>query len=246
MDDDDVTVLLDREAVYDDGTVVAVRILGIPRSDTYPEGIKYKFHYSVAADRHPIVRFDNHHGPHELHLRSNAFEIEFLGLAPIARAFRAALPPDKRTDWQRTVTDTHAPQPAHMTRTLHIHVGTMDTFDGVIDDLETLDAGDDIETDDSVLAVESTDTLGRILRPTNLDILTTIVQQEPQSIRDLARRLDRGPAEVLDNLNELENYGLIAFEQDGRAKRPVVWYDEIDVDIQLSSIQRGDADATLA
>lgn len=139
-----------------------------------------------------------------------------------------------------------------MTRTLHIRFGTDDAFDGVIDDLETVDAGgeleagDAVDADESVLAVESTDTLGRILRPTNLDILRAIVQQEPASIRELARILGRGPAEVLENVNELEQYGLIAFERDGRSKRPVVWYDEIDVDIDLSSFEREDADATPA
>lgn len=133
-----------------------------------------------------------------------------------------------------------------MTRTLHIRFGTDDTFDGVIDDLETVDAGAPVEAGESVLAVESTDTLGRILRPTNLDILRAIVQQEPASIRELARQLGRGPAEVLENVNELEQYGLIAFERDGRSKRPVVWYDEIDVDIDLSSLEREDADATPA
>ena len=51
--------------------------------------------------------------------------------------------------------------------------------------------------------------------------------------RELARLLDRGPAEVLDNVNELEDYGLLRLEQEGRAKRPVVWYDELDVEVPL-------------
>jgi len=34
----------------------------------------------------------------------------------------------------------------------------------------------------------------------------------------------------LENVNELADYGLLKLEEDGQAKRPVVWYDEIDVD----------------
>lgn len=96
---DDVTVLVDREAAYDDGTVVAVRVLRTPRSDTYPDGIKYKFHYGIATEPHPVTRFDNLHGPHELHLGPKTYEIDYPGLATLARTFRAALPPDRRTDW---------------------------------------------------------------------------------------------------------------------------------------------------
>jgi len=38
---------------------------------------------------------------------------------------------------------------------------------------------------------------------------------------------------VLDNVNELEDYGLLRLEQEGRAKRPVVWYDELDIEVPL-------------
>ena len=44
---------------------------------------------------------------------------------------------------------------------------------------------------------------------------------------------DRSPPEVLGNFDELEAHGLVEFERDGRAKRPVVHYDSIDVDIPL-------------
>lgn len=95
----DVTVVRDEGTAYDDGMVARVRVLSVPPSDTYPEGIKYAFHYGAAGDEHPVIRFDNHHGPHELHIGSSVYEIEFPGLAPLYEAWRAALPPDKREDW---------------------------------------------------------------------------------------------------------------------------------------------------
>jgi len=78
------------------------------------------------------------------------------------------------------------------------------------------------------------ETFGRVFRSTNLELLEAIVEHEPESIRELARLVDRNPPEVLENVNELADYGLIELEEDGRAKRPVVWYDEIDADIPLT------------
>lgn len=96
---EDAVVLIDRTRAYDDGTVVSVRVLDVPSSDTYPEGVKYAFHYGVAGASHPVIRFDNHHGTHDLHLGETTFEIGFPGLEPLGRAFRAALPEEKRADW---------------------------------------------------------------------------------------------------------------------------------------------------
>ena len=96
---DDVVVLEDEIQAYDDGTVARVRVLEVPESDQYPDGVKYAFHYGVAGAEDPIIRFDNHHGPHELHIAGQVFELEFDGLQPLYQAWRAALPPEKRIDW---------------------------------------------------------------------------------------------------------------------------------------------------
>jgi hypothetical protein len=96
---DDVEVLEDEIQAYDDGTVARIRILDVPTSSQYPDGVKYAFHYGEAGAEEPIIRFDNHHGPHELHIAGQVFEIEFEGLQPLYRAWRAALPPEKRIEW---------------------------------------------------------------------------------------------------------------------------------------------------
>lgn len=99
---DDVTVLRDDTEAYDDGAVARIRVLSVPESSQYPDGIKYAFHFGEAGANDPIIRFDNHHGPHELHLGPRTFEIEFPGLQPLYRAWRAALPPAKRADWPQS------------------------------------------------------------------------------------------------------------------------------------------------
>jgi hypothetical protein len=96
---DDVTVLEDQFEAYNDGTVARIRVLAVPVSDRFPEGIKYAFHYGEADSEYPVIRFDNHHGVHELHLGAATFDIEYPGLPPLKRAWRAALPPEKRADW---------------------------------------------------------------------------------------------------------------------------------------------------
>jgi hypothetical protein len=96
---DDVTVLEDEIKAYADGTVARVRVLSVPTSERFEEGIKYAYHYGVAGASDPVIRFDNHHGPHELHLEKTTYEFDFPGLATIYRAWRAALPPEKRADW---------------------------------------------------------------------------------------------------------------------------------------------------
>ncbi|QCC57635.1 DUF6516 family protein [Natrinema thermotolerans] len=96
---EDVTVVRDEVEAYADGTVARVRILAVPESEKFPDGIKYAFHYGDTGADDPIIRFDNHHGVHELHLGSRVFEIDYPGLQTLYRAWRAALPFDKRTDW---------------------------------------------------------------------------------------------------------------------------------------------------
>jgi len=120
-----------------------------------------------------------------------------------------------------------------MTQTLHVTIGTQEAHSDRADRLAAIEAGEAVEPTESTLAVESLETFGRIFRPTNLRLLEAITAHEPESIRELARTVDRHPPEVLDNITELETYGLVELVEDGRAKRPVVWYDEIDIDLPL-------------
>jgi len=121
-----------------------------------------------------------------------------------------------------------------MTQTLHVQIKSTGRSD-LEERLEAIDAGDDIEPDEPTLSIEDLETFGRVFRSTNLKLLEAIVEHEPESIRELARLVDRNPPEVLENMNDLADYGLVKFEENGRAKRPVVWYDEIDADISLTT-----------
>jgi predicted transcriptional regulator len=128
-----------------------------------------------------------------------------------------------------------------MTRRLHITIGTRPDRTDLDDRLGALDAGEDVDPQPSRLSIESLATFGRIFRPTNLTLLEAIVKHEPESIRELARLVDRHPPEVTKNVHELADYGLLELEDNGRAKRPVVWYDEFEFsgDVGLRGLESG-------
>jgi len=123
-----------------------------------------------------------------------------------------------------------------MTRTLHVRVGTDVDRSDLDDRLAAIDAGEEVDPRPSIFSVEDVETLGRIFRPTNLALLQAIAEHDPESIRALARAVDRHPPEVLENVTELENYGLIELREEGRSKRPVLFYDDIDIEIPLRQV----------
>lgn len=88
------------------------------------------------------------------------------------------------------------------------------------------------------LSFETTDQLIRVFTPRSIDLLQTIAQEEPESMREAARLVGRDIKQVSENLNRLAEYGIIGFVEEGRSKRPIVLYDEIDIRLPL----RGDID----
>jgi predicted transcriptional regulator len=94
------------------------------------------------------------------------------------------------------------------------------------------------------LSFETTDQLAYVFTPRAIDLLHAIAQEEPASIREAARLVDRDIKQVSENLERLEEYGVVEFLDEGRAKRPVVPYDEIDIQLPLrESVERDAAPA---
>jgi predicted transcriptional regulator len=102
------------------------------------------------------------------------------------------------------------------------------------DAFEAARAGDPSETDaPRRLSFETTDQLSQVFTPRGIDLLRAIAEAEPASIREAARLVDRDVKQVSANLERLEQYGVVEFVADGRAKQPVVPYDEIDIRLPL-------------
>jgi predicted transcriptional regulator len=130
-----------------------------------------------------------------------------------------------------------------MTTTLTVRVGDgTDTRQEARERVRALERGEAIE-DRHVLVLEDEAALQRLLSPANLELLGAIREHEPESMRAAADLVDRDFKEVHRNLTELDALNVITLEQDGRAKRPVVRFDELDIELSLSS---GDRDAAPA
>ena len=120
------------------------------------------------------------------------------------------------------------------TNTLHITFeSTSDFFEGALEDVRRLEADEDLQ-DKYVLSLPDETALERVLSAKNLELVRTIATEEPESVRDLARLVDRDSKNVSTALNQLEAVGLVELEDAGRAKKPTVWYDHVEIDIQVT------------
>lgn len=118
-------------------------------------------------------------------------------------------------------------------RTLHVRFREA-SDDDLEEALAALDRGETPEPHFEVIFHDPAD-VHRVTRPKSLELLRAIVQHEPGSIRETARLVGRDVSQVHRNLTELEELHLIDLVEDGHAKRPVVWYDAIDIDLPLVS-----------
>lgn len=117
--------------------------------------------------------------------------------------------------------------------TLTIRIESDERFhDEVREQLAAVAGGQEVD-ESHVLSLPDEQALARVLNPTNLELLRTIAESDPESMRETARLVDRDIKDVSRNLNELAELGVIDFETEGRSKRPVVRFDRIEVDIDI-------------
>jgi len=129
------------------------------------------------------------------------------------------------------------------TTTLTVRVGDgTTTREQTRERIRAMERGEALENR-HVLVLDDEADMQRLLSPANLALLRTIRKHEPESMRETADLVDRDFKEVHRNLTELETLNVIEFEQSGRSKRPVVRFDEIDIEVSLDD---GDTDAATA
>lgn len=118
---------------------------------------------------------------------------------------------------------------------LHVRVGEGDRLrQDARNRILAAERGEEIDDADPVLNFESFSDFARLMSEVNLQLLRAIARDEPGSIRQAAELVDRDYKDVHRNLTELEALGVIEFVEDGRSKRPVVPFDEIDVELSMT------------
>lgn len=131
------------------------------------------------------------------------------------------------------------------TNTLHITVEpTAEFFEAALEDVRQLEDDEDVE-DEYVLSLPDEEALERVLSAKNLELVRTIATEEPESVRELARLVERDIKNVSTALNRLEELGLVELEDVGRAKKPTVWYDHVEIDIRVTPDDTDDSDEAL-
>ena len=116
-----------------------------------------------------------------------------------------------------------------------LHVKYMEPDEALEEPLEgirSMKEGEEPE-DTPMVVVTTKKDLNRVTRDTTIDLINAIAEHEPASIRETARLVDRSPIDVKKNLDDLERIGLVRFEREGGAKRPVVWYNKLDLEVPV-------------
>jgi predicted transcriptional regulator len=96
--------------------------------------------------------------------------------------------------------------------------------------------GEQLEGDDDtphVVAFADVDELGKLLTERRMETIEAIMTEEPDSIRELARILDRGTREVHEDVEMLSSRGVVDLIEEGRAKKPRIHYDNVHVEVDL-------------
>ena len=125
--------------------------------------------------------------------------------------------------------------------TLKVTVGERDRLDQrTRSRIKAAQEGEDLDDAQPVLNFGSYAELSRLLSPKNLELLETIFEHDPESIRETAELVGRDYKQVHRNLSELEDIGVIEFEGggSGQARKPKLAYDGLEIDIPFAGPSR--------
>jgi len=115
--------------------------------------------------------------------------------------------------------------------TLIVTVKSSDEFhDHVTDDVELLEQDDAVDPTPT-LSFTSYDDLMETLTPRVLELIEAIRREEPSSINEAARIVERDVKNVYEELTHLAQLGVIFFEEDGQSQAPIVWFNELVINL---------------
>jgi len=116
--------------------------------------------------------------------------------------------------------------------------------EGTLDRAERWEAG---ETVPHVKNFSDPTRLRKLLTTRGVELIRSIMDSQPESIKQLAERLDRGTRQVHDDVHLLEEFGIVHLEDGkGRARKPTIPYDRIEIDVGIEAPVADDSDRALA
>lgn len=119
------------------------------------------------------------------------------------------------------------------TKTLRIGVKSLkQSMDEFASTAEAIERGERVRKSSGVFFA-SLSALRKSLTPKRLELLALIMEQEPESLNELARLAKRNIKNVYDDITYLEQVGMLSKVDAGRETVPVIDYDSITVDIDL-------------
>ena len=118
---------------------------------------------------------------------------------------------------------------------LYVTIGdSLQLLDDEADDIAAALRGEDIDGSPHRLNFHSNEQFQEVFNARTLELLQAIATHRPESIRELSRLVERDVSPVHRDLERLAAYGLVAYEHGvGRAKRPTIPYDEIDISVSF-------------
>ena len=151
---------------------------------------------------------------------------------------------DEPTDTEPTHDEfTPDPDEVEYPSTLRITSKPSEDYEeSALDRAERWEQGDEVP---HVVNFEDRARLRRLLTDRRMELLETVMERPPESIRALAGRLDRDVRDVHDDLHLLAEYDVIHFEEDGRAKKPYVPYDTVRIEVEFG-LPRGESSGSAA
>ena len=112
---------------------------------------------------------------------------------------------------------------------LRITVGSVETaFEAATAQLDS-----NGPSEEAVRVFDSVADIRQLLTDRRLELMRSIMTAPPDSITDLADRLGRNYSDVHSDVTVLVDHDIVYFDTDGRAKRPVIPYERVRIDIEV-------------
>jgi predicted transcriptional regulator len=104
--------------------------------------------------------------------------------------------------------------------------GGEELYEEGLEAIQQLERGESIEKPTTVTFANEKQ-LGDVFNERTYTLLRVVREEEPGSIRETARLVDRDVKNVHEELTKFEVLGIIRFDEEGQSKRPVFPYDDL-------------------